>query len=94
MHPMNNPGTKKAADKKKTATASTGFKEKSPLPFDRQNYMLMAVCFAVIVIGFIIMAGTEDIFSFSKMVIAPIIVLIGYGIGMYGIMRVPRAKAE
>ena len=89
---MNNPGTKKTADKKKTA--HTGFREPSPLPFDRQNYMLMLACLLIITLGFILMVGTEDIYSFSKMVIAPIVVLAGYGVGMYGIMKVPKPKAE
>lgn len=80
-------GAKKEDDKK------TGF------ALGRENYKLMAIGFAVIIIGFILMAGgksddpkvfSEDIFSFRRITLAPMIVLAGFIFEIYAIMKKPR----
>jgi hypothetical protein len=43
----------------------------------------------IVILGFIIMAGDTDIYSPSKIVIAPIIVLIGFAIGFIAILKKP-----
>ncbi|WP_317169317.1 DUF3098 domain-containing protein [Mucilaginibacter humi] len=42
--------------------------------------------------GFFLMSGTTDIYSTTKIVIAPIVVLAGFGIGFYAILKKPEAK--
>ena len=59
--------------------------------FEKQNYVLMAVSVAVIIIGFVMMSGTEDIYSTLKITVAPIVVLIGFIIGIVAIMKKPKA---
>jgi hypothetical protein len=80
-------GAKKEDDKK------TGF------ALGRENYKLMAIGFAVIIIGFILMAGgrsddpkvfSEDIFSFRRITVAPLIVLAGFIFEIYAIMKRPK----
>jgi membrane-bound ClpP family serine protease len=80
-------GAKKEEDKK------PGF------ALGRENYKLMAIGFAIIIIGFILMAGgksddpkvfSEDIFSFRRITIAPLIVLAGFIFEIYAIMKRPR----
>jgi len=80
-------GAKKEDDKK------TGF------ALGRENYKLMAIGFAIIIIGFILMAGgksddpkvfSEDIFSFRRITVAPLIVLAGFIFEIYAIMKRPR----
>lgn len=65
----------------------------------RENYKLMAIGFAVIIIGFILMAGgksddpkvfSEDIFSFRRITVAPLVVLAGFIFEIYAIMKRPR----
>lgn len=65
----------------------------------RENYKLMAIGFAVIIVGFILMAGgksddpnvfSEDIFSFRRITLAPLIVLAGFIFEIYAIMKKPR----
>jgi hypothetical protein len=82
-----NMGAKKEEDKK------TGF------ALGRENYKLMAIGFAIIIIGFILMAGgksddpkvfSEDIFSFRRITLAPLIVLAGFIFEIYAIMKRPR----
>jgi len=65
----------------------------------RENYKLMAIGFAIIIVGFILMAGgssddpkvfSEDIFSFRRITVAPLIVLAGFIFEIYAIMKRPR----
>lgn len=64
----------------------------------RQNYKLMAIGFAIIVVGFILMAGghsndpkvfSGDIFSFRRITLAPLVVLAGFVFEIYAIMKKP-----
>jgi hypothetical protein len=74
--------------------------EKKPgFALGRENYKLMAIGFAIIIIGFILMAGgksddpkvfSEDIFSFWRITVAPLIVLAGFIFEIYAIMKRPR----
>ncbi|MDX5319727.1 MAG: DUF3098 domain-containing protein [Bacteroidota bacterium] len=55
------------------------------LLFGRENYLLMLLSVVFIVIGFTLMSGTEDIFSTTKITVAPITVLLGFVIGVFSI---------
>jgi len=77
----------------KKETKETGF------ALGKENYKLMAIGFAVIVVGFILMAGggsddpnvfSEDIFSFRRLTIAPIVLLAGFIFEIYAIMKKPK----
>ncbi len=57
----------------------------SSMLFGRENYLLMIASVVFIVVGFSLMAGSEDIFSTTKITIAPITVLIGFVIGVFAI---------
>ncbi len=62
------------------------------LIFEKSNYMWFIISIAVVTLGFVLMAGTTDIYSNTKIVIAPIVVLAGFGIGFYAILKKPDAK--
>lgn len=73
--------------------------KKAGFALGRENYKLMAIGFAVIIIGFILMAGgksddpnvfSEDIFSFRRITLSPLIVLAGFIFEIYAIMKKPR----
>jgi hypothetical protein len=59
--------------------------------FGKANYQILAVSVIVVALGFILMSGTTDIYSTTKIVIAPLVVLAGFGIGFYAIMKKPAA---
>ncbi len=79
-------------------------KEKiSQFPLVRQNFILMAISGAAIIIGFLLMLGgssTEeafnpDIFSARRIVVGPTIAFLGFLFMCYAIIRKPRdSKAE
>lgn len=61
-----------------------------------KNYRLMLIGLAIIVLGFILMAGggsddpnvfNYEMFSFRRITLAPILVLGGYAFEMYAIMK-------
>lgn len=63
--------------------------------FQRKNYVLMMIGLVVVIIGFILMSGggsedpnkfSEEIFSFRRITIAPVVVMLGYGFIMYAIL--------
>jgi len=72
--------------------------KKTGFALGRENYKLMAIGFAIIIVGFILMAGgrsddpkvfSEDIFSFRRITVAPLIVLAGFIFEIYAIMKRP-----
>jgi hypothetical protein len=61
--------------------------------FDKSNYRFLIISIAVVALGFILMSGTTDIYSNTKIVLAPVTVLAGFAIGFYAILKKPAAKA-
>lgn len=74
--------------------------------FDKRNYMWMAIGLGCILLGFFLMAGGKSpdphqfdfdaIFSFRRITLAPIVMMIGFGIEVYAIMlkRKPDTVSE
>ena len=67
--------------------------------FQRKNYLFLIGGLAVIILGFLLMSGSgspdpnvfdESIFSFRRITLAPIVVLLGFVVIGYGIMLKPR----
>ncbi|MFV0346505.1 MAG: DUF3098 domain-containing protein [Bacteroidales bacterium] len=65
------------------------------------NYILMLIGIGIIILGFILMSGggsddpnvfNEGIFSFRRITLAPIVVMIGFVFEVYAIMK--RDKSE
>jgi hypothetical protein len=58
--------------------------------FNNTNYKLMLVGLLTIIVGFVLMYGKEDIYDFRKTTLAPIVVLSGFVIEIFAIMRKPK----
>jgi hypothetical protein len=72
---------------------------KSEFLFDTINYKILWVGLAVIALGFLLMSGggsedpsvfNEEIFSFRRIRLAPALVLFGFGITIYSILKNPK----
>ena len=61
--------------------------------FGKVNYRLMLISIATVVLGFILMMGETDIYDFRKTVLAPIVVLAGFGLGFFAILKKHRANS-
>ena len=86
--PIKPPAPKTAAK----APAKPSEKVTVNLVFDKSNYRWLIIAIAVVAFGFILMSGTTDIYSTTKIVIAPIVVLAGFAIGFYSILKKPEAQ--
>ena len=62
--------------------------EKSEMVFTKKNYQLLLISIAIVVLGFILMIGTTgDIYDTRRTLIAPMVVLFGFGFGIYAILK-------
>jgi hypothetical protein len=84
----------KKADKTFIANNST-------FAFGRDNYMIILAGVGVLVIGYLLMVGggadspdkfNPEIFSARRVTVAPVTLLIGFGVVLYGIMKKPRTQ--
>ena len=70
--------------------------------FDKENYKWMLIGLVVIGIGFIVMGGgkssnpnvfqDKDVYSFTRITVAPILIIAGFIIEIFAIMRRPEGK--
>lgn len=74
-------------------------REKLNFALGRENYKLLAIGFAIIVLGFLLMLGgksdspdvfNEEIFSFRRITLAPLVVLAGFIFEIWAIMKKPK----
>ena len=64
------------------------------MPFGKDNFILMAIGFGIIVLGYILMSGDTDIYSFEKITLAPIIVMFGYAFEAYAILKPTKQQKD
>lgn len=72
--------------------------------FDKENYMWMIGGVVLILIGFVLMAGGkspdphkfnyDEIYSFRRITLAPIVILLGFVVEVYAIMKKPKESTE
>lgn len=75
-------------------------KDRRNFAFDRTNFILLGVSMAIVIIGFILMAGgtsTEtqfnpEVYNAQRIKVAPVICLIGFLAMIYAILRKPAHK--
>jgi len=78
-------------DKKQTVTKGL---------FGKENYMLMFGGLVVLAIGFFLMAGgkstdpgvfnDDDVYSTTRITIAPMLIIVGFVIEIFAIMKKPK----
>lgn len=68
----------------------------SKMPLAMKNYILILLGAVIIILGFILMAGGEpatpesfddSIFSFRRITLAPIVVVAGFALEVYAILK-------
>jgi hypothetical protein len=68
----------------------------------KENYKLLIIGFAIIIVGFLLMIGGKsddpnvfnagEVFSFRRITLAPIVVLLGFAFEIYAIMKKPKEE--
>ena len=74
--------------------------DKNNFAFGRTNFILLAIGMAIVVIGFILMAGggssqeayNPEIFSARRIKVAPVVCLIGFVSMIFAVMYKPKDK--
>jgi len=70
--------------------------------FDKQNYILIIAGLFLLAVGFILLIGggsdnpqvfNYSLFNFQRLTLAPILILLGYLIEIFAIMRRPKARS-
>lgn len=66
----------------------------------KENYILLAIGFAIIILGYILMIGgkttdpnvfnEDELYSFRRVTLAPVVILIGFVFEIYAIMKKPK----
>ena len=74
--------------------------EPSGFVFEKQGYILVLVGIMLIILGFALMSGggsedpnyfnADEIFSFRRITLAPIVVMTGFALEIYAIIRKPK----
>ncbi len=72
---------KPVKNEKKLSTTTSSY------AFGKQNYQFMIIGLIIITIGFFLMSGSDDIFSTTKMTVAPIVVVFGFAFEVYAILK-------
>lgn len=71
-------------------------KQTDELAFTRKNYYILIVGFVLVIVGFLLMAGggsqdptvfNEAIFNTQRLTVAPILVMGGYAVVFFAIMK-------
>ena len=82
---------------KNTSDKPQGGPQENPrMPLTRRNYLLLAAGFAIIVLGFVLMAGGGSespdefdyaMFSWRRITLAPILVVGGFALEIFAITK-------
>ncbi|TAN15125.1 MAG: DUF3098 domain-containing protein [Chitinophagaceae bacterium] len=69
-------------------------------PFTKQNYILMLAGIAILILGYTLMVGgrspnpneffPDQVYSWRRITLAPIVVIIGFIVEVYAIMKKPK----
>jgi hypothetical protein len=72
----------------------------APFLFDRTNYIIMIAGVAVILLAFLLMSGgattdrnvfpKDEIYSFRRITLAPVLLIIGFAIEVFAILKRPK----
>ncbi len=77
--------------------------KKFEMALEKQNYILLAISFVIVVVGFLLMMGggsenpdvfNKEVYSFRRITLAPIVVLFGFLFAIYAIMKKPSDTKE
>ena len=81
-------------------------KQDTPAPatfaFSKENYKIMLIGVALLVIGFLLMIGGgsddpnvftgDQLFSFRRITLSPIVILLGFVVVMFAILKKPKQE--
>jgi hypothetical protein len=94
--------TKKSSEKSTVQQTKTPV-EKKDFIFHKQNFYILFLGVALLIIGYFLMSGgtqpadqfnPNEIYSFQRITLAPITVLLGYGVILFSILWKPNRTEQ
>lgn len=92
------PGKRTSKTTRQVAPASS----EDRFPFVKENYMIMIIGLVVIAIGYLLMVGgrspdpnefyPDQVYSWRRITLAPIVIIIGFLVEVYAIMKKPKSQ--
>jgi len=74
--------------------------KKPGFAFGKENYRILIIGVVIVAIGYMLMIGggssdpnqfhAEELFSFRRITLSPIVILAGFVVVLYGIMKRPK----
>ena len=74
--------------------------KKPGFAFGKENYTILIIGVVIVAIGYMLMVGggsddpnqfhADEIFSFRRITLSPIVILSGFVVVLYGIMKKPK----
>jgi len=93
--------TGKTTSSSKRGNALQEYSKNAPFSFNGKNYKLLLLGLGINILGFILMIGgaaedpndfsSEELFSSTRITIAPMLIVLGYVVIMYSIMKKPKS---
>jgi hypothetical protein len=75
--------------------------KRSTALFNKDNYIWMGIGLAIVLVGFLLMSGGKsesstvfnegEVYSFRRITLAPILIVLGLMVEVYAIMKRPKA---
>ncbi len=84
-----------------TDKQSSTVSKSSQFAFGKENYKLLLIGLVLITGGFLLMIGggsddpkvfSDDIFNFRRLTLAPLLILAGYVVEIFAIMKKPKSQ--
>lgn len=98
------PTTGKTYNSSKGDNALKEYSKNAPFSFNVKNYKWLLLGLAINILGFILMMGgaaedpnefsSEELFSTTRITIAPMLIVLGYVVIMVAIMKKPKSTSK
>jgi uncharacterized membrane protein len=79
---------------------SKEIKKQPGFAFAKENYRILIIGVVLVVVGYMLMVGggsdnpnefhPEELFSFRRITLSPIVILLGFVVVLFGIMKKPK----
>ena len=88
--------TKPVTSSRSTVSSKDVKSDSGEFAFGKINFRLLLVSIALLLIGFMLMAGGKsespevfnpEVFSFRRITLAPLLVMLGYGVAVWAIIK-------
>lgn len=80
------------------------YRKSAPLSFSKKNYRLLFIGLGINILGYILMIGgaateldqfdADALFSHTRITVAPLLIVAGFVVMAYAIMRKPKVEAD